>query len=192
MVDRATPPLTALLIATAVLFAALWLRGQYVSDTLRLDAGGGTTVHAFCGQGSVAFALTSGGDYFKDKKTAWTYAAGRPPVDFRARWANLGAEVRFHRAGFVAIREPARGTTFGFLAPCLPVAAALASVAAVRVAWYRLHTRRRRRILAGLCPACGHDMLALTERCSNCGRPRARGGMRIGRVRNSGPTSRAA
>ena len=175
-----------------MLLAALWLRGRYVSDTVRVDAGGGATVHAFCGRGGVAVALTSGGDYFKDKKARWTCAAARPPVDFHARWASLGAEVRLNRGGFVAIRGPARGTIFGVLAPCLPVAAALASVAAARVAWHRLYTRRRRRILAGLCPDCGHDMLALAERCSNCGRPRARGGMRIGRVRNGGPSRRAA
>jgi uncharacterized OB-fold protein len=80
----------------------------------------------------------------------------------------------------------------GVLVPCLPVAAALASVAAVRAAWYRAFTRRRNRILAGQCPDCGHDMRGLAERCAHCGRPRVRGGMRVGKVRNAEPSRKAA
>jgi hypothetical protein len=189
------------------------VRGRYVSDTVRVNAGGGYTLHAFCGQGSVALALTLGGEYFKEKKEPakpesgkaviqlgpeagtpaaakaaaspwWFYSAARPPIDFRTRWANLGNETRFNRYGFVTIREPSRGTVFGGLAPCLPVAAGLAAVAFVRAAWFRLYTRRRRRIIAGLCPDCGHDMRALVDRCPNCGRARARGGMRIRGVRD--------
>ena len=184
------------MIALGVLVGALWLRGQYVSDTFRLAAGSGYTLHAFCGQGSVAFVVTTGGDFFKDKpdgsqKDWWFYSAARPPIDFHSRWANLGDETRFNEAGVVVIREPTRGTVFGLLAPCMPAAPVLPGFAVARLLWYRLYTRRRRRVLAGLCPDCGHDMRTLTERCPNCGRPRTRGGMRIGRVRNA-PDKRAA
>ena len=196
-----------------------------MSDTARLNAGGGYTLHAFGGQGSVALLLTSGGEYFKDKEAAkpaaskgdggktviqigpepvaptpteaalrswWSYSAARPPIDFRTRWANLGTETRFNEHGFVTIREPSRGTVFGQLAPIGPIGAGLATFAILRVLWYRLYTRRRRRIVAGMCPDCGHDMRALVERCPNCGRPRSRGGMRISRVRNVDDKRRAA
>ena len=168
-----------------MLLGSLWLRGRLVSDTFRVNGGAGITLHAFCGSGSVALAVTRGGEYFRkdpDGKTpGWAYSAARPPIDFHARWSNLGNETRFNRAGFVTLREPSRGTLFGVLAPCAPTAAGLAGGAVVRVAWFRLFTRRRRRLLAGLCPACGHDMRALVERCTHCGRPRARGGLRIDR-----------
>ena len=163
-----------------------------MSDALRVDASRGVTVHGFCGQGSVALALTEGGDYFKEKKTWWAYSAARPPIDFAARWSNLGDETRFSGSGFVVIREPTRGTVFGLLVPCVPLAAGVAALALARVAWWRLYARRRARILAGLCPACGHDMRALTERCPNCGKPRVRGGYAVGRTRADGPTRRAA
>jgi hypothetical protein len=223
ILERGTPRFTALLIALAIFTGSLGVRGRYVSDAARVDAGGGYTLHAFCGQGSVALALTSGGEYFKDKdkekkdavkveggkktielgppkpqeeKAAgpswWFYSAARPPIAFHARWSNLGSETQYNRGGFVAIREPSRGTVAGGLAPCLPVAAGLAAVAAVRVVWFRLYTRRRGRIIAGLCPDCGHDMRALVERCPNCGRPRSRGGMRINRPRNADEKRRAA
>jgi hypothetical protein len=186
------PPLTGVLVALAILVGAVYARGRLVSDTLRLDAGAGATIHLFSGQGSAAFAVTTGGDYFKDKKTWWQYADARPPIDFRTRWASLRNETRFNRFGFVVIREPGRGNVLGVLVPCLPIAAALAAVAAARAAWYRAFTRRRSRILAGQCPDCGHSMGALAERCSYCGRPRVRGGVRIGRVRNADPARKAA
>lgn len=192
---RAAPPLTALVLAVAVLFAALWFRGRSVSDTLRVSAGGGYTLHAFSGQGSAALALTHGGEYFtkdNDRPRWWAYAAATPPVDFRTRWANLGDETRFDQYGFVLIREPRRGTVLGVLAACLPLAAGLAGVAVVRLAYWRLWARRRGRILAGLCPDCGHEMRGLAERCPDCGRPRVRGGFRIGRVRGDAPARRAA
>lgn len=180
----------------------MWLRGRHVSDTLRVDGGSGVTLHGFSGGGSVALAVTDGGDYFKEKKDAanvvanpasrswWFYSAARPPIDFHARWSNLGDETRYSRGGLVFIREPARGTTFGLLLPCAPLGAGLAALAVLRVAWYRLFTRRRRRIRAGLCPTCAHEVRGLVERCVNCGTPRAR--MRIGRVRNADLTRRAA
>jgi hypothetical protein len=180
------------LVALSILVGAVYARGRLVSDTLRLDAGAGATIHLFSGRGSAAFAVTTGGDYFKDRKTWWQYGEGRPPTDFHARWANLGSQTRFDRFGFVVIREPARGKVLGVLAPCLPIAAALASIAAARIAWYRAVTRRRRRILAGQCPDCGHAMGALAERCAHCGRPRVRGGVRIGKVRNAEPARKAA
>jgi hypothetical protein len=163
-----------------------------VSDAVRADASRGVTVHGFCGQGSVAIAFTQGGEFFKDKKTWWDYSAARPPVDFAARWANLGDETQFNQGGFVVIREPTRGTVFGLLVPCVPLAAGVAAVALVRVAYWRLYARRKARILAGLCPACGHGMPGLTERCPNCGRPRVRGGYAVGRARADSPTRRAA
>jgi hypothetical protein len=192
---RAAPPLTALLLAVAVLFAALWFRGRTVSDTLRVSAGGGYTVHAFSGQGSAALLLTRGGDYFardNDRPQWWAYAAATPPIDFRTRWANLGDETRFADYGFVVIRGPQRGTVLGVLGPGLPMAAGLAGIALVRLAYWRLWARRRGRIVAGLCPDCAHDMRGLAERCPGCGRPRVRGGFRIGRVRGDAPARRAA
>jgi hypothetical protein len=186
------PRLTALLLAVAVFVAAVWLRGRYVSDAARVNVAGETTLHVFSGQGSVAFAVTSGGEFFKDKKEWWAYSAGRPPIDFHARWTNLGDETRFNSYGFVVIREPTRGTVFGLLAPALPLACAIAGFTLARLAWYRLYTRRRRRILSGMCPDCGHDMRTLAERCANCGRPRVRGGWRIGKARNEPPVRRVA
>jgi len=190
--DRPLPPLTGVLVALAILVGAVYARGRLVSDTLRLDAGAGATVHLFSGQGSAAFAVSTGGDYFKDSKTWWQYSDARPPIDFRTRWANLGNETRFNRFGFVVIREPSRGNVLGVLVPCLPIAAALASMAVVRVAWYRAITRRKNRILAGQCPDCGHPMGGLAERCAHCGRARVRGGMRVGKVRNAEPARKAA
>ena len=175
--------------------AAVWFRGRTVSDTLRVSAGGGVTVHAFSGQGSTAVAVTRGGEYLpkdKDNPQWWSYASATPPIDFRSRWANLGEEVQFNEKGFVVIRAPQRGTLFGVLVPCLPLSAALAGVAVVRFAYWRLWARRRRRVLAGLCPDCGHDMRSLAERCPDCGRPRARKAMRIGLARGEAPARRAA
>jgi hypothetical protein len=187
--DRPTPPLTGVLLALAILAGAVWLRGGVVADTLRLDAGAGATVHFFSGQGSFAAAVTTSGEYFKDKKTWWQYAEARPPVDFRARWANLVEEKRFDRHGFIAIREPGRGTVGGLLVPLAPVSAALGAVALARVAWYRLFTRRRRRILAGMCPGCGNPTPGMAERCGNCGR---RTRLRIDRPRNADAPRKAA
>ena len=161
----------------------------------RLSAGGGVTLHAFSGRDSVALAVTRGGDYFpkdKDRSQWWAYASATPPIDFRSRWANLGDEVQFDQSGFVVIRAPQRGTVIGLLAPCLPLAAALSGVAFMRLAYWRLWARRRRRIAAGMCPDCGHDMRSLAERCPGCGRARARGTWRIGGVRNDAPSRRAA
>jgi hypothetical protein len=187
--ERAAPPCTALLLAVALLLGAVWFRGGLVSDTFRLKAGGDVTLHAFSGQGSVAVALTEGGEFFKDKAAWWAYSESRPPIDFYARWTNLGDETQFSGAGFVVIREPSRGTIFGVLVPCMPLAPAVAAFAVARLAYWRLYARRRARVLAGLCPDCGHDMHALSERCSNCGRPRVRGGFRVGRVRNEPSSS---
>ena len=183
-------------MALSILLGSLWVRGRYVSDTARVDGGSGLTLHAFSGHGSGAVAVTTGGDYFKsdkDGKKPWrSYSAARPPIDFHARWAGLGAETRYNRGGFVVIREPSRGTVFGVLVPYATVAPALLGLAVVRVAWYRLYSRPRRRIRAGLCPDCGHEMRSLAERCANCGRKRTRGEFRIGRVKNAEPARRAA
>lgn len=190
--ERAAPPCTALLLALALLLGAVWFRGGMVSDIFRVKASGDVTLHAFSGDGSAAFLITSGPDFFKDKALWWSYSAARPPVDFHARWTNLGDETQFSGAGFVVIREPSRGTVFGVLVPCVPLAPAVAALALARVAYWRLFARRRARVLAGLCPDCGHDMRGLSERCGNCGRPRVRGGFRIGRVRNDPSSSRRA
>lgn len=142
--------------------------------------------------------MTRGGEYFKkdegkeDARQWWSYTEARPPIDFHARWANLGDETRYNQHGFVYIREPSRGTLFGVLVPALPVGAALTTLAVVRLLYWRLWARRRGRIRAGLCPDCGHEMRGLAERCPDCGRPRVRGGFRIGRARNATITRRAA
>lgn len=173
----------------------MWARGRIVADTLRLDAGAGLTFHFFSGSGSLALAATDGGDYFKARndgsKTWWVYSPSRPPIDFQTRWKNLGNETRFARGGLVVIRDPARGTIGGLLIPCLPVAGAVAALSIGRLLWYRFHARKRRRIRAGLCPDCGHDMRTLTERCAQCGRARVRG-MRVRHVHKQDSSSRAA
>lgn len=56
----------------------MWVRGRFVADTLRLDAGAGLTSHFFSGSGSLALAATDGGAYFKagndGRKTWWVYS----------------------------------------------------------------------------------------------------------------------
>ena len=192
-IDRTVPRFTGLLLALAVLFGAAWVRGRVVSDTVRaLSPVRDWTFHGFCGQGSVAFAVTGGPKAFQFGLKRFEYVPTKPPIDFRARWANLGDETRFNAGGFVVLRKPSAGTVVGVLVPCLPIAGGLVALAAARVVWFRLWTRRRRRMLAGQCPDCGDDMRALSERCGNCGRPRVRGGIRIGRTRGDAPARRAA
>ena len=190
---RAVPRFTALLLALALVVGAAWFRGTVVTDTVRLRPPvRDWTFHVFSGQGSVAVAVTGGQQAFKFGLKTFEHVPSKPPIDFRTRWSNLGEETRFARGGVVVIRDAGRGTIGGVLVPCVPIAAGLATLAVVRVAWWRLWTRRRRRMLNGQCPACGEDMRALAERCGNCGRPRVRGGIRVGRTRADEPARRAA
>ena len=183
-IDRTVPRFTALLLAVALLLGAAWVRGRVVSDTVRvLSPVRDWTFHGFCGRGSVAFAVTGGPKAFQFGLKRFEHVPTKPPIDFHARWAGLGEETRLNAGGFVVLRNPGAGTYVGVLVPCLPIAGGLAALAAARVVWFRLWTRRRRRMLAGQCPDCGEDMRALSERCGNCGRPRVRGGIRISRTR---------
>lgn len=160
----------------------MWFRGRGVSDTFRYKLGfGDLTAHAFSGDGSVAVALTRGVTFSKDLFKTYEHTTSKPPIDFRDRWSNLGPETRFSKHGFVVIREPSRGTVGGVLIPPGMVAGVLVTFAGIRYVAWRAWGRRRKRLRAGLCPGCGHDMGSFTERCPGCDRPRKRGSVLISR-----------
>ena len=76
------PRFTALLLAIAVLFGAASVRGRIVSDTVRvLSPVRDWTFHGFCGQGSVAFAVTGGPKAFKFGLKRYEYIETKPPIE---------------------------------------------------------------------------------------------------------------
>jgi hypothetical protein len=47
----------------------------------------------------------------------------------------------------------------------------LAAMLTYAIDWLRRQHRRRARLRSGLCPACGYDLRASTDRCPECGTP---------------------
>ena len=89
---------------------------------------------------------------------------------------------RYRFAGFewspAASRVPPRGN-FGLWIPTPPTFVVavphgfLCLLTAVPVFLWVRAARRRRRGVAGFCPACGYDLRASPDRCPECGRGRA-------------------
>jgi hypothetical protein len=83
------------------------------------------------------------------------------------RFKRVGSPLLMYQSADLADASGATVHSVLFFSIGLP----LVLPAVLPALWLVRHRRRRRRGKAGLCPACGYDLRATPERCSECGRP---------------------
>jgi len=166
-------------VASAVLFAVvcvLWVRSHVVRDYAwawlpwRADAGGGRRLK---------LDLDSGGGQVEVSWRVWTDAERQQLI----RRNELAAANSYHRTfpdvpqSYARSIPPTAWNALGFKwysgpthsSVCLPYWSAALLAAGLPAAWAVVRARRRRRVKAGLCAACGYDLRATPERCPECG-----------------------
>jgi hypothetical protein len=173
---RRTIVVTSLLLFVMTL--AMWVRSCDRSDSLnryRRDVAGADTYHDTTG----IFIMRGmiGGGYLR----IYPPTTQDWPPDARWRFHTAGANPipwphRFSMLGFRYWNTKLPGTpsfrgmdVVGGTIPLWFVATLLAIAPGVAARRLRHERRRRRRIAAGLCGACGYDVRASGERCPECG-----------------------
>ena len=171
--------LSALSLLLFVTVAVMWLRSHQVSDRVQFwRAGERWDVFAHHGR------FVAQGQRWKLDNTAaekpWHVEAWEAVEPARAirdytrwggrfttldrRWSWAGVEVERQRLGL---------PTWTWVRVEMRTLAAVSAIPpAAWLAWWLLgRWRRRRRLGAGACPACGYDLRASSERCPECGAP---------------------
>jgi hypothetical protein len=107
------------------------------------------------------------GDVYPPPGWHWRAEFDQPPLS--SRWPS---DEKF--LGFRHPTEPKQyaGTGHRVLWLAVPLWSLSLVTAAAPMFWLRRAWRRRRRLRAGLCPACGYDLRATSGRCPECGTPR--------------------
>ena len=165
---------TAVSLVLCAATVALWVRSYWVADRWNLTTGRGPPYrYSLAATWAGGACVTSAREY-PDGRTyagsleaapglAWPHLL--PGVqDRRVRWGfgRLGGRYVFTQDGVRLTSYPWSGIAFPLWAP----AAAFAAIPLYRVARF---AARRRRVRAGLCPACGYDLRATPEQCPECG-----------------------
>ena len=164
---------TLFLLCVATLL--LWVRSYFSQDLLERHRRGESRGWAYDDiRGVVSERGSIGGGYVRIAHPGvpkfadgWKYTAAAPPNPWRLRFTCLG--FSYWNTTLPPMRQRGSLYTVGFMVPHGLLAAPLAIAPAVAARRWGLARRRRLRIAAGLCVACGYDMRASAERCPECG-----------------------
>jgi hypothetical protein len=167
--------LSALLLAVV---CVLWVRSRLVRDYafvwlrwpadskgprwIKLDGDSGA------GQVEVAWRVWTGAERDQLRKRGGVAAVDayhRSFAEVPGGYARSTPPTAWNALGFKWYSGPTHSSV------CLPYWPAALLTAAVPGAWIGAGARRRRRVRAGRCAACGYDLRASPERCPECGRP---------------------
>jgi hypothetical protein len=174
--------LTAISLILALATAGLWVRSYYVADLLvwyRRDGDFAVHHRIGFGCGGVTIAWVTGGKY--DASTGW------PPFEYSpldalrtddSEW-DWSREARkrlsaftWERTNFWTSPEMIPGANYLFQFPAWAPMLVLIVLPTLHLA---VLIRGKRRTKSGLCPACGYDIRANPQRCSECGHEVATG-----------------
>lgn len=156
-------PTACLLLSAATV--VLWARSYTANDAFT-KVGNGWLATLASSRGFIRATLTTdnpdtatpveyrsiGGCHYRDE-TRLEFGSAPRPSDWVGGYHGLTTVAR-------------RKRTAEFPTPLLAIITAIPAAAHGARA-----TRRRRRIAAGLCPACGYDLRATPSRCPECGVP---------------------
>jgi hypothetical protein len=162
-----------LLVATL----AVWMRSHRLRDygfgwlPWRADA--------IEGRRLLKLDIDSGGGQLEVSWKVWAAAAR----DRLSRYNSIAGENPYHRSfpdvpkGYARSDPPTLWNAIGFKwysgpthsSVCVPYWWLAVVTAAGPLAWLGGRVRRRRRMNAGQCVACGYDLRATPERCPECG-----------------------
>jgi hypothetical protein len=163
---------TVLSLLVFVAGGVLWVRSLYVRDMVTVYAGERRAWWITTRPGALQWTQvtnTVGNMYLQEWKT---YRPTRTfPIDRLSQETHYGFGVA-RWTGWVtpASDDPVPGTRkTSFIRIAVPNAAVMALAAMVPGLWLLNTVRRRRRISAGHCVACGYDLRATPERCPECG-----------------------
>ena len=174
MTSRLLNLLTGLSLLLCVMVCALWVRSCAVADGLThigrvgwavLPAPGGGTREYYVFQ---SFQITVSNGRFRldrwrtatgtagrgDRDTGWRYRAYEPAPWTRGDVLRMG--FGFNK----------RGANMVVIVPAWALAAVTGAPPALLIIQ---KLRRRKRRVAGLCPACGYDLRATPDKCPECG-----------------------
>lgn len=153
----------SLLLFLAV--CVLWVRSYWVGDGFVWKPSDAPDYYRlYVGQGGVR---VGSGQYSFDRAPYLSYYPDRAPTRQRGYHpGTLADRLGFdYHTGTDSKGMPARDANFPLWAVALP--AALASALGIQAV--RRDHRRRRRMTAGQCLACGYDLRASPGRCPECG-----------------------
>ena len=165
--------LTALSLLLCVVVAALWVRSFWRSDGVQ--HGGPAETSWGSETGTLVFSRSYPGESGIGSTAGWEFNSY--PVEPREDSPFInGQQFRYRAFGFeIASYLPARGTVaanganmrFWYVYVPHWFAVAVLALPPSLGLWRRW--RRRRKIGAGLCPACGYDLRATPDQCPECG-----------------------
>ena len=153
----------SLLLCVAV--CVLWARSYHRSSGVAWTASDGDpAAHALFTASSGAGGMSISFERYDltGEPPGWMWTCSELPP-----YGEWYFPLQTERFGFGAVLESDEGgAAYGLLVPHWFVATLTAVSPA---AWLWAHVRRRRRIVRGLCPACGYDLRASPARCPECG-----------------------
>jgi hypothetical protein len=172
MMQRAGTILAVACVFLCALVIAAWVRSYFVSVSIGygLSRPGGKLLAGglMSGRGGIGVAVVSNLD---DEPQIHGMFHQREPPGYAG---GLGTErTRWKSLGFMYIRYSLPSPPVHIRAVAVPIwfLLLLSSVWPawhLRGVWRREHARRKR---LGLCPRCGYDLRASTDRCPECGEP---------------------
>jgi hypothetical protein len=158
MTRRLLNLLTILSLLWCVAAVVLWVRSHAGPDYVDYVSPNRWALTVISGHGTVDVLVIP--DWRQDPE----FRRGRygPSVYYGTRYSKrslgFGTDVQWPEYGGRYVNVP-----HWFIVSCTAAPAALGA----RAAWRR--TRRRRRLAAGRCAACGYDLRATPGRCPECG-----------------------
>ena len=182
---------TLVSLVLCVVTAVLWVRGYFVLDNLYRQAWFDEDGKSYwiqdemsSGRGGVGMnrivqsfppTISSGRttrQVYEARYGAGTVHRAKPPAypQFHVGVGDVPVWGGFKRGGFARPDVPGRRLprTYAWQL-VVPYWAVVPPLAALPVTWLVRRHHHRRRVRAGLCPACGYDLRATPDRCPECG-----------------------
>lgn len=159
MKHRLITILSALALLLCVAMAVLWVRSYWVQILWSYRGESGETYFVRSNDGCLEVMATTG-----ITALPWTGFHEFPADDSSNgfRWAYLGFDLH--------LQHPTTAVTLLWVD--IPDWFICSVTAVLPYLWYRSYRQRRLAERKGLCPKCGYDLRASTDRCPECGTAR--------------------
>jgi hypothetical protein len=167
-------------LAVCMALLSLWVRSHWMIDRIWYSPTRGVNYRVTLSLGSIIVSRSvlvgrtsnAFSDDF-DRSAGWSFQSQHQTTPIISPFTDEGSHRVVQWTGFDYIYRNTSRPSFGTLAFCrvvLPIWLPTLIASMPSMILLARYVRHRHRMLKGLCPSCGYDLRASSERCPECGK----------------------